>query len=184
MIVEANAIKRFAESNHLGAVMERECSMSEGFTMINSNGGSDGRGEFLSFTITHTDGHELTMEFDSEYIKYKYNEWKKNQSSTDLGIAVTSVTYFENGKGFDDTPEVTNIYEENGYAVFEFNAFGRTSNKAYLEIGSDGVGYVELSDGDQDAVLSIVEQNENQIVLCIGYHLPGTQLYITIVPAE
>ena len=184
MTVRANAIKRVAESNHLGSVMESECSLSEGFAIQNTSGGSDGRGEFLSFTITHVDGHELTMEFDSEYIKYRYNEWKQNGSSENLGVAVSSVVYFENGKGFDDTPEVTNIYEENGYAVFEFNAFGQTSNKAYLEIGSAGEGYVELSNGDQDAVLSIVQQNENEIILCIGYHLPGTQLYITIVPTE
>ena len=101
-----------------------------------------------------------------------------------MGVAVSSVVYFENGKGFDDTPEVTNIYEENGYAVFEFNAFGQISNKAYLEIGSAGEGYVELSNGDQDVMLSIVQQNENEIILSIGYHLPGTQLYITIVPTE
>ena len=70
------------------------------------------------------------------------------------------------------------------YAVFEFDAFDRVGNKLYLAIGSDGEGYVELADGDPEVVMSIIQKQADELIINVGYHLPGTQLYITLVPAE
>lgn len=134
--------------------------------------------------IIQTSNGIINLNLDVSYMIKEYQKWEAEQPQNELGVEVAKIEYFENGKGFDDIPEVTNIYEENGYAVFEFNAFGLTSNKAYLSIGSDGEGYVELSSGDTDVVLTIVEQREDELIISIGYHLPGTQLYITIVPTE
>ena len=183
--VPVSEVERFVKTS-MGSFFEPQCSISEGFTINYINGGNDGRGTFVLFNVSHESGHEFTAEFHSEYIKYKYDQWEKEHSNNmnDLGVAVSRVEYFENGKGFEDTPRVTNMYEENGYAVFEFDAFDRVGNKLYLAIGSDGEGYVELADGGPEVVMSIIQKQADELIINVGYHLPGTQLYITLVPAE
>lgn len=158
---------------------------SEGDSIYTHGAGyGDDRGLKNMNMIINTQNGRMNLCLDISHMIKEYQKWEAEQSQNELGVEVAKIEYFENGKGFDDIPEVTNIYEENGCAVFEFNAFGLTSNKAYLSIGSDGEGYVELSSGDSDVVLTIVEQREDELIISIGYHLPGTQLYITIVPTE
>ena len=158
---------------------------SEGDSIYTHGAGyGDDRGLKNMNMIINTPNGRMNLCLDISHMIKEYQKWEAEQSQNELGVEVAKIEYFENGKGFDDIPEVTNIYEENGCAVFEFNAFGLTSNKAYLSIGSDGEGYVELSSGDSDVVLTIVEQREDELIISIGYHLPGTQLYITIVPTE
>lgn len=138
-------------------------------------------------TIITTDNGEINICLDLSHIFNEYQKWTESQNNeniSNLGIAVKDIVYFENGKGFDDTPEVTSMYEEGQYVVFEFNAFGQVKNKLYLCLG-DGQGYVELGDGDrQTAVVSLESNSDEEAVLNIGYALPGTQLHITIVPTK
>ena len=135
---------------------------------------------YMAVDVITKEGQNARFFIDIKAVEDAYSTIENNN----LGVAVSSVEYFENGKGFGDTPEVTNMYEENGYAVFEFNAFEQVGNKLYLAINSDGEGYVELANGDQDVVISIVQQKADELIINLGYHLPGTQLYITLVPAE
>ena len=181
IFINAQEMQRYVES-YIGSITESQCTISDGFTINYINGGSDGLGEFVLFNISHTSGHEATIEFDAEYIKYKYEEWKINHPNESLGIAVSNIVYYENGKGYTDTPQATNIYVEGNYTVIEFDAFERVGNKLYILNNGEAEGYVELDDGDTTtAVWSVVSNTETEIVISIGYALPGTQVYMTIV---
>lgn len=135
--------------------------------------------------VNDSNNNNYYITFYEDKLAELYNYYVNNFSEdNNLGIAVKNIAYFENGKGFDDTPEVTAMYEEGQYIVFEFNAFGQVKNKLYLCLG-DGQGYVELGDGDrQTAVVSLESNSDEEAVLNIGYALPGTQLHITIVPTK
>lgn len=141
----------------------------------------------VSTIIMDSNGNRFDVTFYEGKLSELHDYYMTNfADTTDLGIVVTNVEYFENGKGFTDIPEVTNIYSEGNYAIFEFNAFDQIGNKLYLEIGSSGTGYIELASGDtQTAVMNIVGQTDNGgLIISVGYALPGTQLYITVNPAE
>ena len=159
------------------------------FNVQSAGHGNDNGIENMN-TLIYTTNGDINLCLDLSYIFAEYQSWvedKANNPVSNLGITVSEVSYFENGKGFEDTPKVTSIYqleEDNPYVVFEFDAFGQVGNKLYLCLG-DGQGYVELGDGDrQTAVVSLESNSDNEAIINIGYALPGTQLHITIVPAE
>ena len=58
-------------------------------------------------------------------------------------------------------------------------------NKLYILNNGEAEGYVELDDGDiTTAVWSVISNTETEVVISVGYALPGTQLYLTIVPVQ
>ena len=157
---------------------------SEGDSIYTHGAGyGDDRGLKNMNMIINTPNGRMNLCLDISHMIKEYQKWEEEHPQNELGIEVAKIDYFENGKGFEDTPEVTNIYVEGNYTIFEFNAFNQIGNKLYIETNSEGSGYVELADGDTTrAVMSVFSQRMDEVVIDIGYALPGTHLHITIIP--
>ena len=134
--------------------------------------------------IIQTNNGVINLNLDVSYMLKEYHKWESERGELETGIQVTDFYYYENGKEFSDTPRVTNIYIEGDYTVIEFDAFERLGNKLYILNNGEAEGYVELDNGNTSiANWSIVSNSETEVVISIGYALPGTQVYMTVVPA-
>lgn len=184
LTVTAQALKNIIESDSSWHLQQDTTTFTSDGTEFGTWGagyGNDNGLKNMNMIINTTNGR-MNLCLDVSYMIKEYKKWESNHEQESVGIAVSSMTYFENGKGYTDTPQAGAIYVEGDYIVIEFDAFERVGNKLYILNNGETEGYVELDNGDTTtAVWSVVSNTETEVVISIGYALPGTQVYMTIV---